>query len=92
MMPTSVTMGKSNPFATICVPRRKSVCPVRKAPRIEAAAPRFRVASKSSLARRASGKHRATSRSMRWIPTPPNQRLVAPQSGHPGVSFRPAPQ
>jgi len=79
--PTSETLGKSNPLATICVPSRMSISPAAKPSSTSRNCRAEVIVSLSIRATTALGNFRDSSVSMRWMPSP-NSTSFFPQAGH----------
>ena len=79
--PTSVTLGKSSPFAIICVPTSTRVSPRRNAPSIRSCAPLAPVVSTSMRATGTPGKRARTSSSTFCVPAPNCLMNRLPHSG-----------
>ena len=88
--PTSVTFGKSSPFAIICVPRRTSASPRLNAERMSSCEFLRDVESASMRRIFALGKHFASAASARWVPMPLYWSAGAPHAGQTfGVRIHP---
>src|SRR5216684_3788889 len=86
--PTSVTCGRSNPFASICVPTITCASPERMRSYAAAWAPFARMASRSRRITFARGTVARTSSSTRCVPTPSCLIFALPHAGQRSGALR----
>ena len=80
--PTTVTLGRSNPLAIICVPTRTSASWAWKLSMMRAWPPCPPALSASQRRTRTDGNRLLSSDAMRWVPLPKYRMRPSPQAGH----------